>query len=234
MDSDIKDIINGGIKALATYIPLTNIALNIYAEIQAKQIKRKVERLENFFVILREQSLSFSNKINEEYISQTDFADIFERTINYVMDERLEEKRKCFQNIFINSVTAKSCSYDKTEKYMRLLDDMGWLEINILNVLHNPQLYNEKAGNVIKDPNEKFVGYTSFGSYRGVELLSKLLNEEENEIKDALYFLESNRLIIEKGNAIQLQTNGHPIHTLDNMLTSKGKDFVSFILKERD
>lgn len=72
---------------------------------------------------------------------------------------------------------------------------------------------------------------THLGPYRGVELLAKLLNEEESEIKDALYYLEQNRLIIEKSNAIQTQTNGHPIHTLDNMLTQKGKDFVLFILK---
>ena len=87
------------------------------------------------------------------------------------------------------------------------------------------------AGNVIKDPNEgnHFIGF-SLSSYNQNDLLVKLLNESEGEIKDALYYLQSNRLIIEQSNAIRSQMNSHPIHVLDNMLTPKGKDFVSYVL----
>jgi hypothetical protein len=232
---NLEPIIAGVVKAFATAIPVSAIALSIYEEFQAKRIERKISRLEGFYFSLKDEVSDVEGKINQNYISKDDFGDIFEQTANYIMNERLEEKRKCFQNIFLNSITASSCSYDKTEKYMRLLESMGWLELKILDVLRNPKSYNEKHGNIIKNPNESLPGHinmiTHLGPYRGVELLAKLLNEEESEIKDALYYLEQNRLIIEKSNAIQTQTNGHPIHTLDNMLTQKGKDFVLFILK---
>lgn len=232
---NIEPIVLGVVKAFATVIPVSAIALSIYEEFQTKQIERKISRLKDFYFCLKDKVADIEGKVNQNYISKDDFGDIFEQTANHIMNERLEDKRKCFQNIFLNSMTASSCSYDKTEKYMRLLESMGWLELKILNVLRNPKSYNEKHGNIIKNPNESLPGYinmiTHLGPYRGVELLAKLLNEEESEIKDALYYLEQNRLIIEKGNAIQTQTNGHPIHTLDNMLTQKGKDFVSFILK---
>lgn len=232
---NLEPIIAGVVKAFATVIPVSAIALSIYEEFQAKRIERKISRLEGFYFSLKDEVSDVKGKINQNYISKDDFGDIFEQTANYIMNERLEEKRKCFQNIFLNSITASSCSYDKTEKYMRLLESMGWLELKILDVLRNPKSYNEKHGNIIKNPNESLPGHinmiTHLGPYRGVELLAKLLNEEESEIKDALYYLEQNRLIIEKSNAIQTQTNGHPIHTLDNMLTQKGKDFVLFILK---
>lgn len=232
---NIEPIMVGVVKAFATVIPVSAIALSIYEEFQAKRIERKISRLEGFYFSLKDRVSEVEGKINQDYISKDDFGDIFEQTANYIMNARLEDKRKCFQNIFLNSMTASSCSYDKTEKYMRLLESMGWLELKILDVLRNPKSYNEKHGNIIKNPNETLPGHinmiTHLGPYRGIELLAKLLNEEESEIKDALYYLEQNRLIIEKGNAIQTQTNGHPIHTLDNMLTQKGKDFVLFILK---
>ena len=62
---------------------------------------------------------------NKDYISRDDFADIFEQTATHIMNERIEEKRHCFQNVFVNSMVASSCSYDKTEKFMRLLVDMS-------------------------------------------------------------------------------------------------------------
>lgn len=232
---NIEPIMVGVVKAFATVIPVSAIALSIYEEFQAKRIERKISRLEGFYFSLKDRVSEVEGKINQDYISKDDFGDIFEQTANYIMNARLEDKRKCFQNIFLNSMTASSCSYDKTEKYMRLLESMGWLELKILDVLRNPKSYNEKNGNIIKNPNETLPGHinmiTHLGPYLGIELLAKLLNEEESEIKDALYYLEQNMLIIEKGNAIQTQTNGHPIHTLDNMLTQKAKDFVLFILK---
>lgn len=40
-----------------------------------------------------------------------------------------------------------------------------------------------------------------------------------------------NRLIADNASLSKLQTNDHPIHTLENKLTSKGKDFISFIIR---
>ena len=218
-------------KSIANYLPVLDFAINFYEERNNQIARRKIIRLEEFYHSLLETVGEFKEKLNKDYISRDDFADIFEQTANHVMDERIEEKRRCFHNIFTNSMMASSCSYDKTEKYMRLLVDMSWLELKVLSVLNSPTKYNEMAGNIIKDPNEgnHFLGF-SLSSYNHIDLLVKLLNDSQEEIKDALYYLQSNRLIIEQSNAIRSQMISHPIHVLDNMLTPKGKEFVSYVL----
>lgn len=218
-------------KSIAANLPVLNFAINFYEEKKAQAAQRKVLRLEEFYQTLSKRIVDIKEEINTEYVSKEDFADIFEQTATHIMNERIEDKRRCFQNVFENSMVASLCSYDKTEKYMRLLVDMSWLELKILSVLNNPSNYNEKVGNRIKDPNEgiQYMGF-ALSTYSHVDLLVKLLDENPETIKDALYYLQSNRLIIEQSNAIRSQTNGHPIHILDNMLTPKGKDFVYFVL----
>lgn len=230
---NILPIMKAAAKSIAAYLPVLNFALNYYEEKITQVAQRKVKRLEEFYRTLSERIGDIKEEINTEYVSKEDFADIFEQTANHIMNERIEDKRRCFQNVFENSIVAESCSYDKTEKYMRLLVDMSCLELKVLSVLNSPANYNEKVGNVIKDPNEKnhFIGFCiATRSYNHIDILVKLLNESQDEIKDALYFLQSNRLIVEQSNAIRSQANGHPINILDNMLTTKGKDFVSYVL----
>lgn len=218
-------------KSIAAILPVLNFAFIFYEEKKALAAQRKVSRLEEFYRTLSERIVDIKDEINTEYVSKEDFADIFEQTATHIMNERIEEKRHCFQNVFVNSMVASSCSYDKTEKFMRLLVDMSWLELKVLSVLNSPANFNEKVGNVIKDPNEgnHFIGF-GISSYNHIDLLVKLLNDSQEEIKDALYYLQSNRLIIEQSNAIRSQMNSHPIHILDNMLTPKGKEFVSYVL----
>lgn len=218
-------------KSIAAYLPVLDFAINFYEEKKSKMAQRKISRLEEFYHSLSDAIGDIKNKLNKDYISREDFADIFEETANHIMDERIEEKRRCFQNVFVNSMVASSCSYDKTEKFMRLLVDMSWLELKVLSVLNNPASYNEKVGNIIKDPNEGIhvIGF-GISSYNHIGLLVELLNDSHEEIKDALYYLQSNRLIIEQSNAITSQINGHPIHMIDNMLTPKGQEFVNYVL----
>ena len=116
---------------------------------------------------------------------------------------------------------------------MRLLDGMNWLELKVLGVLYNPSKFNAERGYIIKDTMNEF-NYLGVGlSGQSIDdVLTKLLEEDKGEIKDALYYLEMNRLIIEQSNAIRTQSYDNPVHILDNMLTAKGKDFVGFIILE--
>lgn len=139
-----------------------------------------------------------------------------------------------FRNVFINSIIAKGCSYDKTEKYLRILEQMNSLELLLLKILKNPKRYNENQGNIIKNPNEGQsnavyrVHYTLVSEFK--QIMSELTQVSQDDISEAMYFLESNRLVKEKASEYRLQTNGNPIHVLDDKLTSKGKDFISFLL----
>lgn len=111
---------------------------------------------------------------------------------------------------------------------------MDSLELLILRVLNNPAKYNEEQGEIIKDPNWIRPGVRNgiqFSmNYQFTKMLSELMKKSEDDIVESMFFLESSRLVIEKTIGSGLQTNGHPIQTLENKLTSKGKDFISFIL----
>lgn len=232
-----KDNILPAMKAIAktasSYVPVINCAINFYEEKRNQETQRKLRRLGAFCISLSESLKRIENKINDDFIRKDEFEDIFEHTANKVMNEYREEKRLCFQNILINSITANLCSSDKTEKYLRLLDNMGWIELKVLGVLNNPSKYNEDRGYIIKNPNDSF-NYLGIGlsGQNGVDILTQLLNENKEEIADALYYLENNRLIIKQSNAIRTQSGGNPIHVLDDMLTPKGIDFIRFIKYE--
>ena len=234
-----NEILKNGLvaaKGIVSMIPvLGGTITSVWSDIEAIQAKRKHERLEEFYIALKEDVEEIKEQINTSYIGQPDFLDIFELTAKYIVNERNEEKRILFRNILTNSITIKSCSYDKTEKYLRILEQMNNIELLLLKILKNPKVYNEKQGGIIKNPNERQsnavyrVHYTLVSEFK--KIMSDLTKISQDDISEAMYFLESNRLVNENASEYRLQTNGNPIHVLDNKLTSKGKDFISFILR---
>ena len=233
-----ENIIEKGIvaiKGITAMIPILGGSLtSVWSDVEAIQAKRKHERLEEFYLALETEVQKIKEQINGLYINQPDFLDIFEQTAKYIVNERREEKRILFRNVFINSIIAKGCSYDKTEKYLRILEQMNSSELLLLKILKNPKRYNENQGNIIKKPNEGQsnavyrVHYTLVSEFK--QIMSELTQVSQDDISEAMYFLESNRLVKEKASEYRLQTNGNPIHVLDDKLTSKGKDFISFLL----
>lgn len=222
--------IEGGVKGLISMIPyLGSTIVSIWDTLNDKQVERKIKRLEEFARGLNEKSELITTKLNEEYVRKDDVLDICEQVIGYITCERSEIKREKFRHIFINSIIGKDCNYDKTEKYLRLIDRMGELEIQILMAFQNPERANKVAERPISNPNEPFSGSTTWGSYYCVDILSQILFQRHDDIVDSLHFLEIERLIIDNAAAKNLKTNDHPIHTLDDMLTNKGKDFIHFV-----
>ncbi|MDD4760437.1 MAG: hypothetical protein PHU66_06460 [Bacteroidaceae bacterium] len=223
------------IKGITAMIPVLGGTLtSVWSDIEAIQAKRKHERLEEFYLALETEVQKIKEQINESYVNQPDFLDVFEQTAKHIVNERREEKRVLFRNILLNSIIAKGCSYDKTEKYLRILEQMNGLELLILRVLQNPSKFNRQNGEKIKDPNAPTPGYrnmiTHTRTYFFIDMLGELLNASKEDIAESIYYLESNRLIADNASLSKLQTNGHPIHALEDKLTPKGKDFISFIL----
>ena len=119
-------------------IPILGGSLtSVWSDVEAIQAKRKHERLEEFYLALETEVQKIKEQINGSYINQPDFLDIFEQTAKYIVNERREEKRILFRNVFINSIIAKGCSYDKTEKYLRILEQMNSLELLLLKIINN-------------------------------------------------------------------------------------------------
>lgn len=210
-----------------------SIIVNTLKSFQSKQLARKVERLTVFAQKLYDEVKDLKEIVNTDYFSSPDYLDIFEQTINRITIERTEAKRDGYRRILVNSLCFEQCDYDKTEKYLRLLDRIDILELKILIVLSKPEKANKELGSIIKDPNEPVPGYiklsTSWGPYSAVETLAQLLKVNKAEIDEALYVLELERLVVEDSRFYKVETNGHPIHVLDNMLTSKGKEFLNYI-----
>lgn len=231
-----KAIGKGLAKGLVSTIPYVgDTAIAVYDEIASLQATRKIQRLEEMYTALSTEIATMKDSINNNYINKLDFLDIFEKASHYIVNERCDEKRGMFRNILINSIISPNCTYDKTEKYMRILEKLDFIELKILAILNNPIQYNNTVGNPIKDPNRREAGVisysTSWGPYKAMDILKRLLAEKVDDVEDAIPQLEQERLIYNRFHEFQLKTNGHPIETINDKLTEKGKDFVAFILR---
>ena len=230
--NNAKDIAEASVKAilkeLVKVLPLGGAALAIFDELNAKQIERKTNRLKEFYNNLYEAVDAVKEMINQEYIRKDDFLDVFEEATRYVVTERQEEKRIYFKNILVNSITSTDCDYDKTERYFRLLDNLTEIELRILAVLDNPARYNEMHGMPVKDPIHNAYQYST-QHVSGSGILTQVLGLKLHDVEDAVTILFSNGLIVSNVLQRQLETNANGIHVLDNLLTSRGKDFVKFV-----
>lgn len=227
-----QEIVNATKKTLVSYIPIVGNAItNIWNEFESAQLQRKAERLESLITGLCIDLKRLETRINKEYINKQDCADILEKAAYAVAIERLDEKREAYKNILLNSIVSDKADFDRTEKYMQLLSQMTRIDIILVKTFHNPQEINKQRGNPIKNPfidenGNRLPSYQR--DYLLHDILYGLLKLDKEDIADSLDFLYQNRLI--NKDSYKLSTNGHPIHTLDGMLTEKGKGFVDFIL----
>ena len=216
------------IKELTSYLPLGKTAVSIYEEFQSKQIERKIKRLEEFCSNLALTVNTNFDKINQEYVSKEDFQDVFEEAIRYAVLERQEQKRILFKNILANSIISAECDYDKTERYFRLLDNLGTIELRILAVLDNPEQYNSDHGMIIKNPFHSAY-QTTWESATSMGVLTTLLDLKIHEVEGSISILFSNGLIVEDSMGKRIRTNGNTVQVLKNLLTTRGRDFVKFL-----
>lgn len=227
-----KDIVEASgkvfIKDLARLLPLGGTAVEIYEELQSKQTERKIQRLEEFYTNLAATVNAQEERINQEYVSKEDFLDVFEEATRHVVLERQEEKRFLYKNILVNSITSPNCDYDKTERYFRLLENLGVLELKVLAILDNPEQYNRSHGMIIKDPiNNSY--QSTWNTVTSMGVLTQVLGLKVHQVEEAITILFTNGLVIENAMGHKLNTNGNTIHVLKNLLTTRGRDFVNFL-----
>ena len=207
----------GVLKSILGSFPVGATAVAIHNELQAKQVKRKIERLEEFY-----------HSINEEFINKEDFQDVFEEATRYVVLERQAKKREYFKNILANSIASSECNYDKTERYFRILDNLSETELDVLAVLEDPTNYNRRNGMIIPEPiNNEY--QTSWNSSRADGVLTQLLGISIDDAIEATTVLFSNGLIVENVLDRKIESNSNPVHVLDHLLTKRGRDFVKFL-----
>lgn len=210
------------IKNLARCLPLGSTALDIYDELQSKQVGRKIQRLEEFYSALDAKILEVENRINHDFISKPDFQDVFEEATRYVVQERLEKKRAYFKNILVNSIISTECDYDKTERYFRLLDNLGNIELEVMAVLDNPKDYCARH-------DIQLDSIMNGGHMSAEGVLTGILRLNIFEVDDAATILFSNGLLKDNLINIKREFANNPINVLTNILTIRGKKFMGFL-----
>jgi len=218
----------GVLNSVLGSFPVGATAVAIYNELQAKQVKRKIERLESFYHSLDEKVNSIEEEINEKFISEDDFQDVFEEATRYIVLERQAKKREYFKNIIAHSIISKECNYDKTERYFRILDNLSEIELDILAVLKDPEDFNRRNGMIISDPINNYY-QSSWSSSRADGVLTQLLGISIDDAIAATTVLFSNGLIVENILNRKLESNSNPVRVLDHLLTKRGRDFVKFL-----
>jgi hypothetical protein len=239
MDKEaVDDVTNSILKAIRedtvrkVFPYVGDVVVDSLKNFAALRSERKFKRVSDFLQSLAKEVNDIKDKINNDYISKNDFSDVCEETINYVANERNEDKRIYYKNVLLHSMSQKSCSYDKTEDYMRVLNQLDTLGLEILKVLIDPVKYNKEQGYPIKELSSQHVGlvFCYQLNYRFINILQKLMKQDEDTLLEELYFLKLNRLVVSDVESTNLTTNSNPILVLNNCLTKRGKDFVSFLV----
>lgn len=214
--------------------PFTQIILGYYDALRAKQAKRKLDRLVEFCEKLEADLKIQKDVVNNQYVKQEDFLDIVEEVTTKVINERSEEKRQYYKNIFLHSVIAEEVDYDITEKYLNLLSRLENEDIVVFAALHHPDMMNEEKGCPLKNPNEQVDGYFNYSmitKHKNVSwALIKLLGWNDEQVMDSLNVLQRERLIEEGTDKLEQSISGSPVILLKNHLTIKGRSFAKYLM----
>jgi|GEM_PF-719654 len=239
MNHDIEAIKNISAcvgKQLLNSNPITGFIVSYVETVKARQAERKLNRCMEMLESLQKDLEESRKSINEEYVKNDDFLDIFEQTVDLVTNERNDDKRMYFKNILLNSIFKNTVDYDITEKYMNILSRLEKDDLIILKVLYQPELANKAKGYVLKNPNLVNGKRSDFfrieRNYDLVWTLKDLLQINEEQIKDSLYALTRERLVNDNTLSFSLKTDGNPVDVLKNHLTPKGKSFINYLIKD--
>ena len=216
--------------ALIAAIPYIGGSINsVMADIAAQRKEARFRELINSL----ESEINMIRTINKTFITHEDFLDIFENISKHVVNERDAAKRIMYKNLIINSVKDSNANFDKTEKYIRLLENLTINDSIILKIFLDPIKFNKEIGSPIISKNEGNNSITYTEHVTVLELLQRLLPEfEKEDILDSLDYLERNRLVITHNGEDSLKTNANPIHLLANKITTKGIGFIKYIMDE--
>ena len=128
----IKTISESVGKQLLNLNPITGFIVSYVETVKERQAERKLTRCLEMLESLQKDLDESQKSINEKYVKNDNFLDIFEQTVNQVANERNDDKRMYFKNILLNSIFKDTVDYDITEKYMNILSRLEKDDLTIL------------------------------------------------------------------------------------------------------
>jgi hypothetical protein len=230
---DTKNVLSTIGKAIVSAVipQIGGSIASIWSDLEANQVERKIQRFEELISSLQQDFDSIKDRVNDEFVKSEDCLDIFEKMSKMVINERVEEKRKLYKNVYLHSMIAQNVDFDIVERDLRFIEQLNSLEIALLKIFDNPKKYNKSVGEPIKNPflDEKGNWRSSyFIDYLLIEQLMILLPStvKKEDVYESLYFLSQNRILVDGVQNKKLHTNGNPISILEDVLTDKGRRFV--------
>jgi len=219
--------ITGAAKALAQLFPGTAVIASLYSEVEADQKEQKIKqlieikekRVLDVIDTMRIELEAHASLLNSDYVNSSDFYEIFISSVKKIADERNETKRIAFKNILLNGMFSQH-SYDDTEEYIRLLDQLSYKHVVLLKLFYSPKDFAK----------ENNIGFPSGNTLQSV--MRKLLPSWEQDVLfDNLFDLENMRLIDRLTGSLQVMMTSVTLDSLTGKLTSKGMTFVSNIIR---
>jgi len=208
-------------KALISIIPFVGGSIgSILADVLAE---RKQQRLNEFLNQLSADLENQKSNINNAFIQQDDFLDLFELSAKKVMSERNETKRVIYKNILVNGITQIDSDFDDLEKFIRMVENTTEKNIYLLKVLSDPSAHNNSIGNPASA-----LGHNVISSTR--KIFETLLSGwTRDEIVENLIDLESLGLIKSLSNNLHDMVGQRGLGPVQDSLTTKGKRFIKYI-----
>lgn len=182
------------------------------------QAERKQQRINEFLRALKIELEKLSGKVNNEYLSQSDFLDLFEGTSRKVMSQRSKIKREALKNNFVNGIIAPIVDYDKVEYYEKLINESSETAIMILLALDNPEKFLLPKKRVGED------------NRMSIESWAEQLFPDvpQFRIVEFLIFLES-QWFIQSGLDLGMDSTIFMFDAFKGQMTKRGKDFMYYI-----
>jgi hypothetical protein len=216
--------IGTAVKAIASAIPgLGGPLSSLIGDLQSM---RKEARLIEFLEGLKSDIDGLETRVNEDFISNEDFLDIFETTARHIATTRQEDKREAFRHIISNALISSDITYDEAEEFLRLLNKLRPEHIFLLKVLLDSIAFDESTGSR--------VGLGGGLTTSINQIMTTLLTGwPEQDIREVLGDLEREALAHGLLSRYNTMMTDQGVNHLTGALTRRGKKFCEFLLSPR-
>jgi hypothetical protein len=181
--------------------------------------EKKIKRVEDFIFKMSNECNKIEDEINQEYIKEDDFVEVFEKTFNYIYNERIAYKREIYKNILLNSMKLPNTTYEDTESFQLLVYTLNVNHIKLLNIFQDSDRYEEGP-----DSNDLYTN-------RIIKKAKKVLEIDDEEIiLEIAKDLENQNLIDGFSDNYSARYGAGGITNDDyNLVTNKGKRFLKYL-----
>ena len=220
---DKKDMFMTGVKATISAVPVVGGSFaSIISDVYSDRKEAKLtEFIENFKVEMEDKygSDKLDAAIVKSFVENEEFLDIFENLLIDILHQRTKEKRSYLRHLLINSITKQSATYDKTESFQRILNQVTVQHLLILSAfydcreIHMQQL--DKDLDVIM-----------------MCIKEKVDGLPEETIKELIRDLESLNLVNYFTHNQANRLSGAPMYGDHPYITEKGREFYRYIVLE--